>query len=267
MEPRRVLAVVLRQFYLIRGSVARLMPLFVWVAVDMLLWGFITRYLNSVAAARVDFVPQLLGAVLLWDFFTRVMQGVTLAFFEDVWSRNFLNLFASPMTIGEYVAGLVTSAITTSAIGLVVMLLLATTVFRLSLLAYGAPLAAFLFVLFAFGVALGIVACALVLRLGPAAEWFVWPIPALVSPLASVFYPVATLPAWMQPLSRAVPPSYVFENLRRIVAGGRASAAELALSAALAAVYVALAAWIFARVYRHAVRTGLIARYSAESVS
>jgi ABC-2 type transport system permease protein len=32
---------------------------------------------------------MLLGAVLLWDFFTRVMHGVTIAFFEDVWSRNF----------------------------------------------------------------------------------------------------------------------------------------------------------------------------------
>src|SRR5580765_3513170 len=117
MEPRRVFAVVLRQFYLIRGSVARVMPLFVWVAVDMLLWGFMTRYLNSVAAARIDFVPQLLGAVLLWDFFARVMQGVTLAFVEDGWARNFLNLFASPMSVGEYVAGLVACAVVTSAVG------------------------------------------------------------------------------------------------------------------------------------------------------
>ena len=37
---------------------------------------------------------MLLGAVLLWDFFSRVMHGVTTTFFEDVWSRNFLNLFS-----------------------------------------------------------------------------------------------------------------------------------------------------------------------------
>ena len=45
--------------------------------------------------------------MLLWDFFSRVMHGVTTAFFEDVWSRNFLNFFASPLTISEYLAGLV----------------------------------------------------------------------------------------------------------------------------------------------------------------
>ena len=89
----------MRQFYLLRGSPARILPLFAWVAIDMILWGFISKYLNSVASAGFNFVPMLLGAVLLWDFMVRVMQGVTLAFLEDVWTRNFLNIFAdSPPT-------------------------------------------------------------------------------------------------------------------------------------------------------------------------
>ena len=103
-----------------------MLPLFAWVAIDMVLWGFITKYLNAITASGFDFVPVLLGAVLLWDFFTRVMHGVTMAFFEDVWSRNFLNLFATPLAISEYVAGLVISSIATSSVGLVVMIVLAS---------------------------------------------------------------------------------------------------------------------------------------------
>jgi ABC-2 type transport system permease protein len=263
----RVGAVVLRQVYLLRGSPARVVPLFAWVAVDIVLWGYITRYLNGLASSPVDFVPSLLGAVLLWDFFTRIMHGVTMAFFEDVWSRNFLNLFASPISIAEYQAGLVVSSLATSAVGLGAMLLVASAGFGLSLLGHGLLVIPFLLVLLLFGIALGIVGAALVLRLGPAAEWLVWPIPALVSPFAGVFYPVATLPAWMQSVARLLPPSYVFEGLRSVVAGGSASGAALAWGAALAALYVLLAGWLFARVHRHAVRTGLIARYSAESVS
>src|ERR671938_1185333 len=118
MSRRRIAAVVLRQLYLMRGSIARVLPLFIWVAVDMVLWGFITRYLNAISRAGLDFVPTLLGAVLLWDYFARVMQGVTTTFLEDVWSRNFLNLFASPLSISEYVAGLVLSSTATSAVGL-----------------------------------------------------------------------------------------------------------------------------------------------------
>jgi ABC-2 type transport system permease protein len=267
MSLMAVCAIVLRQYYLIRGSLSRVLPLFAWVAVDIVLWGFMTRYLDQVTASTLDFVPKLLGAVLLWDFFTRVMHGVTMAFFEDVWSRNFLNLFASPLSIAEYLAGLVLSSIATSAIGLAAMLLVATAAFGLSFAAYGVLIVPFLLVLFTFGIALGILGCALVLRLGPAAEWFVWPIPALVSPFAGVFYPLATLPAWMQWIARLLPPSYVFEGMRAVVAGRGLRPQSLLAGGALGAADLLLACWVFTRVYRGAVRTGLIARYSAESVS
>jgi ABC-2 type transport system permease protein len=267
MHPRRTAAIVLRQFYLMRGSPARILPLFGWVAIDIILWGFITRYLNSIARSGFNFVPVLLGAVLMWDFFTRVMQGVTIAFFEDVWSRNFLNIFATPLSIWEYVLGLVISSIATSSFGLIVMLMLATSVFGLSFFVYGLILVPSLLVLFAFGIALGIIASAIVLRLGPAAEWFIWPIPALLSPFAAVFYPLSTLPRWMQYVAHLLPPSYVFEAMRAILAGRATSPVVLLWAASLAVLYIALAGWFFARIYRHAVRTGLIARYSAESLS
>ncbi|HYL97087.1 MAG TPA: ABC transporter permease, partial [Terriglobales bacterium] len=198
---------------------------------------------------------------------TRVMMGVTTAFFEDVWSRNFLNIFATPLEISEYVSGLVLSSVATSSVGLAVMLLVAAAAFGLSFLGYGAVLVPFLLVLFLTGIALGIFGAAVVLRLGPAAEWFVWPIPALLSPFAGVFYPLTTLPPWMQYLARLLPPSYVFEGVRQVVAGRAVSPTALAAGGGLAVLDLLLACWFFVWVYRHAVRTGLIARYSAESVS
>src|SRR5262249_28502534 len=80
MKLRPVAGIVLRQMYLMRTSPARILPMFAWVAIDIVLWGFLTRYLNSVSAARFDFVPMLLGAVLIWDFFQRILHGVTTAF-------------------------------------------------------------------------------------------------------------------------------------------------------------------------------------------
>jgi ABC-2 type transport system permease protein len=267
MNLSRMSAIVIRHFYLVSGSPARVLPLFAWVAIDMVLWGFITKYLNSVTAAGFDFVPVFLGAVLLWDFFTRVMHGVTMAFMEDVWSRNFLNIFATPLSISEYVSGLVVSSIGTSAVGLFVMIVLASTIFGLSFIAYGVALIPFLLVLFLFGIALGIIGASIVLRFGPASEWFIWPVPALVSPFAGVFYPITILPHWMQYICRALPPSYVFENVRAIVAGRPVSGLALTTGVALAVFDVVFACWMFARVYKHSVRTGLIARYSAETVT
>lgn len=267
MRLNRIAAIVLRYFYLMRGSFSRLFPMFAWVAVDIVLWGFITRYLNVVTSSGLNFVSIFLGAVLLWDFFTRVMQGVTMAFFEDVWSRNFLNIFATPLSIWEYLSGLVLSSIATSLIGLLVMLVLATVVFGLSFSSYGVMLVPFLLILFMYGIALGILACAVVLRFGPASEWFIWPIPALISPFVGVFYPISTLPPWMQYVSRLLPPSYVFEGMRAVISGAEVSGRGLLWGLCLAVLSVLFACWIFSWVYRHVVRTGLIARYSAESVS
>ena len=147
------------------------------------------------------------------------------------------------------------------------MLVLATTVFGLSFLAYGLMLVPFLLILFLFGVALGICTSAVVLRLGPSAEWFVWPVPAVVSPFAGVFYPMSTLPAWMQDAGKLLPLSYVFEGLRTIIAGGTVPESALVWGLGLAVAYVLLGCWFFTRVYRNAVRTGILARYSAESLS
>jgi ABC-2 type transport system permease protein len=267
MSRSRVGAVVLRILYLYRGSPQRIFPIFVWVVVDIVLWGFLSRYLNSVSRSDFNFVPALLGAVLLWDFLTRVMQGVTMTLFEDVWSRNFLNFFATPLSTSEYLAGMVIAAVTTGLLSLLVMLVFARVAFGLSFLTYGVALAPFLMVLFLTGISLGIAASAIVLRLGPASEWLIWPIPMLISPFAGVFYPVTVLPAWMKAVAMILPPAYVFEGMRSVVAGNPAPWDRLALSGGLALVYLVLACLFFFTMYRTVIRTGIIARYSAETLT
>ncbi|HYM20618.1 MAG TPA: ABC transporter permease [Candidatus Kapabacteria bacterium] len=266
MQFSRTYAIVLRYFYLLRGSLTRIVPLFVWGIIDIILWGFITKYLNSVSNSRFSFVPTLLGAVLLWDYFIRVMYGVTTTFFEDVWSRNFLNMFASPISISEYLAGVVSVSIITSSIGLLAMLVLSLGIFGLSFFSIGALFIPFLLILILFGISFGIFACAIVLRLGPASEWFIWPIPAVLAPFAGVFYPISTLPQWMRFVSYLLPPSYVFEGMRAALFDQPISATAIFIGCALSVFYIFLASWYFLRVYRYAVRSGLIARYSAESI-
>ena len=266
MNTRRVSAIVLRQFYLLKGSPVRILPMFAWVAIDIILWGFISKYLTTITEKGDTFIPTMLGAVLLWDFFVRVMHGVSTAFLEDVWSRNFLNLFATPLLVSEYLMGLVVTSVLTSLLSLIAMLLLASTFFGLSFLSYGVSLIGFLFVLFLFGIALGIFGSAIVLHYGPASEWLIWPLPAMLSPFAAVFYPLSTLPEWMQMLAKLVPPSYVFEGLRSLVFGGDYIWWNLSCGALLASGYILLASWVFNKLYNNAVSSGLLARYSAESV-
>ena len=53
----------------------------------------------------------------------------------------------------------------------------------------------------------------------PASEWLVWPLPGLLSPFAGVFYPLSTLPSWMRAVAHVIPPAYISEDLRAILAG------------------------------------------------
>lgn len=250
--------------FIVLNNPVRLVPYFIWAALDVILWGFLTRYLNEVGNAEFSFVPTLLGAVMLWDFLSRVQQGVTMPFLEDVWSKNFLNIFASPLRISEYVMGFVVTSIITSAAGLAAMLVIANVFFGFSLLHFGLLLVPYLLILFLFGATLGIVGAAIVLRFGPSAEWLTWPIPAVLSPFVGVFYPVATLPHWMQAVSGVLPPTYVFEGMRSVILGGEFSMPALWAGLLLSVVWILLAYGFFVFIYRVVVKNGLIARLNAE---
>jgi ABC-2 type transport system permease protein len=265
MNFKRTYAVFLRQLYIIRNLPSRIVPYFVWAVLDVVMWGFITKYLYTVGSGGFALVPALLGAVILWDFLSRVRDGITIPFLEDVWTNNLLNIFASPLKLYEYIGGFVIMSVTTSALGLAVMLFLARVAFGFSLFSLGLALAPFLLVLLLFGIALGILSASIVFRFGPYAEWFVWPIPGILNLFVGVFYPVSVLPSWMQHIGYILPPTYVFEGMRSVLLTGRFDAYALVLGFALTILYILLAYGVFWWIYRIVVRNGLLSRFSAGS--
>ena len=263
---RPMFSVLLRQLYLWRSSPTRVLPMFVWTSADVILWGFMSVYLARTGLSR-KIVPELLTAVICWNFLIRSVHGVTTAFLEDVWSRNFANVFGSPMTVVEYLGGLVISSLLTSTVALVVMSGVARLAFGLSLHGHGAELALVLVPLLGFGIALGIVGSAIVLALGPAAEWLVWPLPTMLAPLVGIYYPLETLPTWLRTLARAFAPTHVFEALRHLITRGQFDWSAMRAASGLSLLSLIVACWMFAMVHRRTLRSGALARYTAESMS
>ncbi len=264
MNLKRVLAIYLRQFFLIYRNKSRLISIFYWSILDILLWGFITRYLDSVGQSEVNFLTVILGAVILWNLLIRVQQGMTMAFLEDVWSRNFVNLFASPLRISEYVLGIVLVGITTSIMALIGLAIVAWLAFAYNIFSLGLYLVPFIFIIFLFGLALGMINTAVVFRFGPAAEWLAWAIPFLFTPFAGIFYPISALPLALQPIAKLVPPSYAFEGMRSVLTTGTLSMESLFTGILIAALYLVLAYWFLLWIYRIVVKNGLLARFTAE---
>src|SRR6185437_11543694 len=103
------------------------------------------------------------------------------------------------------------------AIGVVPAALLAIPLYHYSIFAMGLPLVAFVVVLMAMGWALGLAICGLIIRHGMGAESLAWTVIFALSPVSCVYYPVTTLPQWLQLVAWAFPQTYVFEGMRTVM--------------------------------------------------
>ncbi len=219
----RIMAMVTRYFYLLRSSWPRVLDLLYWPAVQMVTWGFIQTYVSRSAAeappGRAAIAAgTLIGAMLLWDMLFRGQLGFSASFLEEMWSHNIGNLFMSPLRPLEFVAALMIMSLVRLAIGVVPVTLLAIWFFGFNLWGLGLGLGAFFVNLILTSWSVGLLVCGLLLRQGLGAENLAWTIMFVLLPLACVYYPVAVLPLWLQPLAWALPPTYVFEGLRALLA-------------------------------------------------
>jgi len=216
-SPRRVAAMVLRYWYLLRSSWARLVELIYWPAVQMLMWGFLQLYIGQNATFFARASGVFIGAVMLWDILFRGQLGFSVSFLEEMYARNLGNLMMSPLRSAEFITALMIMSIVRLAIGMVPVSLLAIIFFGFNLYGLGFALAAFFANLILTSWSVGIFVSGLVLRNGLGAETFAWSIMFLFLPLTCVYYPVAILPHFLQPVAWALPPTSVFEGMRALL--------------------------------------------------
>jgi ABC-2 type transport system permease protein len=236
----RIWGMVLRYWYVIRSSWPRTAELVYWPLVQMLMWGFLQSYLARTTSLAGKAAGLFIGAVLLWDILVRSQLGFAVAFLEEIWSRNLGHLMMSPLRPSELVAALMAVSLIKLLVAMIPVALLAYLFFGFNVLSLGFAFAAFFANLIFMSWSLGLISTGVVLRWGLGAESIAWLIVFVFLPVCCVYYPVAVLPAWLQPLALALPPTYVFEGLRAIVESG-VSRSDLMLRAfALNIVYFVL---------------------------
>jgi len=255
-SPRRIAAMVLRYWYLLRSSWARLVELIYWPAVQMLMWGFLQTYIAEQASTFARAGAVFIGAVLLWDILFRGQLGFSVSFLEEMYARNLGNLMISPLRASEFVAALMIMSIVRLAIGMGPVTLLAIWFFGFNLWSLGLALAAFFANLMLTGWAVGIFVSGLVLRNGLGAETFAWSIMFLFLPLTCVYYPVSVLPGWLQAFAWALPPTYVFEGMRALMIEHTFRADLMIQALGLNAVWFAAATLAFLALLASARRNG-----------
>lgn len=242
---RRIGAMLLRHLYIMRRSWPRLLELAYWPTIQMVLWGFITVFFVQHSTWVAQATGVLISAVLLWDVLFRSNLGVALPFMEEMWSRNLGSLFVSPLRAHELVVSLTVMSLIRTLIGVTPAAFLALPFFDVWVFQIGPPLAAYFANLLVMGWCVGLFVSGLVMRYGMGAESLCWLGIFLVAPISCIYYPVDSLPGWVQPIAWALPSSHVFEGMRSVLFEGVFRLDLLAGAVALNALYLTLAASFF----------------------
>jgi ABC-2 type transport system permease protein len=263
MKAHRIGALVIRHLLLYKRSPQRMMEIIYWPVLDLLVWGFITLYLSRYRAGLPGFVTFLLGALILWDILFRAQQGICIPFLEEVWSRNFLNLFASPLRTGEFLTSTMVVSLIKVIAASIVTISLAFLLYSFNLFLIGLALLPLVINLVVMGWAVGIFTTALILRFGQEAEVLAWGLAFLFQPVSAVFYPVSVLPPFLRVIARGIPAAHVFEGMRTVIDTRAFPWSEVGWAAGLNGLYLVGAILFFNAMFRLVKMKGLLVRVGA----
>jgi ABC-2 type transport system permease protein len=260
MKLHRIGAIIARHLYLYRRSLPRIMEIFYWPFLDLVIWGFITLYLARYQAQVPGFVAFFLGALILWDMLFRSQQGITISFLEELWARNLMNLFASPLKPGEFLAATMAMSVFKVTCVSVVMAVCALLFYSYNVFVIGLWLIPFVLNLVITGWIIGVFTTSLIMRFGQEAEVLAWSMVFLFQPISCVFYPMEVLPVWLKPVAWANPAAHVFEGMRAVLMPGTPPVTHLAWALSLNALFLVGAVAWFYRTFAYCKEQGLLVR-------
>jgi ABC-2 type transport system permease protein len=253
---QRIYALVLRHLHIWRSSIMRIIDSIYWPAVQMITWGFMTQFLSGQTTYVGQAFGVLLSGLMLWEVVVRGNLSLSIAFLEEMWSRNLGHLFVSPIRSWELATGIIIVALLRTLLGLIPVSLMAWFFFGYSIYSLGLPLLAFFVVLQMFSWSIGLMMSGLIMRVGQSAETFAWAAVFILLPLSGVYYPITVLPHWLQAIAHVVPTSYVFEGMRMILRDHAVRWDMLGLAAALSVAYLFVGFQVFLWFFRSSRRHG-----------
>ncbi|MBP9702806.1 ABC transporter permease [Candidatus Woesebacteria bacterium] len=258
MKMHRLWGLFLRYYYNLLRSYDRLTDMFFWPVVDLLMWGLTSQYLVKTGALDNTVILALLGGIMLWIFPWRGQYEITVSLLEDLWNRNLVNLFATPVKFMEWVVTLLLIGVFKAIVSFGFASLVAILLYQTNIYTLGIKLLPWAGLLIVFGWVFGLLVAGIIMRYGTKIQTLAWTAIHLVSPFIGVYYSIDTLPSWAQTVSRFVPASYVFEAMRSEIAGVAVPLNNLLFPFVLCVIYLALALWILTRSYLHILKRGLI---------
>ena len=255
----RILALLIRYKNISFGSFPRLLSIFYWPTVQILFWGYFTNFFMSNEGLGVwSALNIILSAVVLWDVLFRGQLGLTMSFFEELWSRNLPNIFITPIKDFEIVISLVLISFIRTIIGITPAIFFANYFFNFHLFELGFYLIFLFFNLIFVGWSVGFIVSGLVLRYGHAFEELAWAIIFIILPFSCVYYPLSSLPTSVQGIALFLPTVHIFESMRQVLIDKIIDVDDILIILLLNLFYISLSIIFFLKMIRIARVKGLL---------
>lgn len=258
MKLHRIWGIFLRYYFNLIRTYDRLTDMFFWPFLDLLLWGLTSRYLVSSGVIDNKIILALLGGIILWIFPWRGQYEITINLLEELWNKNLVNLFATPILFSEWVLTLMLIGIFKSTLSFTFASLVAIAFYATNIYTLGLSLLPWAGLLIMFGWVFGLFISAIVLRYGTKIQTLAWVSISIISPFVGVYYPVSTLPSWAQTVAHYIPASYVFESMRNLIMGHPVPLTNLFWPLILCIFYLVIAMYLLHSSYHQTLKRGLI---------
>ncbi len=257
MSLRRIAAMVMRHLYMFPRTLERWSESIYWPVLDLVLWGLTTRWVETARGGVSHLALAVLTAVVFWQVVWRANYEISVNLLEEVWSRNLVNLFATPLSVWEWSVSLIVLGILKNLLTLAVGAGAIWLLYQMNLFSVGWMMLPFLFSLLMSGWFIGFTASGVIIRYGQSVQSIAWMAGYALAPFSAVFYPVAVLPRWAQTIAAALPMTYVFEGMRQVLRGGPSPVSELLISFGLNLLYLALSVLFFGAMFEKSRERGL----------
>lgn len=256
----RIKGILLQNIFNLQHSLEDLVETFFWPTIDVIIWGLMTTYFTQIDGGGRVVVSFLMGGLILWNIVWRAQQDISMSFLRNVWSRNMLNLFITPLTPFEFVIATMILGLLKIIFTLLIVSTLAFSLFSFNLFSLGFALLPFFISLIAFAWTTGILITGLIICFGMRVQSFAWSLIALFHPLSAVFYPISALPSFLQKIAWFLPTAHIFEGMREVLRFGTLSSEHLIWAFGLNVVYLIFSTWFFIFMFEKAREKGKLAK-------
>lgn len=261
MKTSRIYAIVLRNLYTFRRNYDRWFDAFYWSIMDLVIWGITTNYIGHLNPSYAKITIIVISGITFWFIVTRSQYETNVALLEDIWSRNMLNIFISPLKFFEWIIGVVVIGVIKAIITFTVASCVAFVLYKVQIVSFGLWIPLLIVSLLMTGWWVSFLITAAILRYGSRIQTFAWTLIVLLAPFSGIYYPISTLPKWAQVISQFLPTTYVFTSIRDLVLTGKVDPMNIVISFLLNFVYICIGISLLYIGYKKLVERGMLQLY------